>query len=166
MIRSMNWSGCGVGRRVVLLLATGFGLGLSPVASGTAGTLPGIALVWLLAWISPGPVASAAVAAALALIAVPICGAAERHFGKKDDGRVVADEYLTFPICLLGLPAEPWVIAMAFLTARVFDVIKPPPARGAQELPGGWGIVADDVLSSLYALAVNHAVYAGARYLL
>ena len=165
-MRSMNWSGCGVGRKTNLLLATGFGLGLSPIASGTFGTLPGLVLVWALAWAQPGILASSAIAAALALLAVPVCDAAERHFEKKDDGRVVADEYLTFPICMIGLPVVPWMLAVAFLTARAFDVIKPPPARQSQALPGGWGIVTDDVLSSLYALAVNHAVYAGVRHLL
>ena len=143
--------------QLAVAAATGFGLGLSPVASGTAGTLLGIPLVLLL-W-PLGLSVQIAAAAALPLVAIPICGAAERAYGKKDDGRIVADEYLTFPLCMVGLPAVPWVMALAFLSHRVFDILKPPPARGLQALKGGLGIVIDDVFASLYALAFNWAVY-------
>ena len=153
----------GAGARAVRRLATGFGLGYSPVAPGTVGTLPGVALVLLLwPWIER-PLAQAVVALALAAAAVPICSAAEADFGRKDDGRIVADEYLTFPLCMVGLPvstSEWWVLPMAFVTARVFDVLKPPPAYAAQRLRAGRGIVADDVFAALYSLAANHALYA------
>lgn len=143
--------------RLSLFLATGFGLGLCPVASGTAGTLPGLLIVWAI-WPRglPWQIASAIL---LPLLAIPICGLAERHFGKKDDGRIVADEYLTFPISMLGLPLEPWVLAMAFLSHRVFDIAKLPPARQLQSLKGGTGIVIDDIIASLHSLILNHAVY-------
>lgn len=147
-------------RKAALVLATGFGLGLCPVASGTAGTLPGILLLLMLGPLWQGPVIwQAAVAAGLCLTAIPICAYAERHFGRKDDRRIVADEYLTFPVCLLGLPLVPWLLAVAFLTSRALDVLKPPPARQLQALPGGLGIVADDLVSNLYSLAANHLIY-------
>ena len=153
----------GAGARAVRWLATGFGLGYSPIASGTVGTLPGVALVLLLwPWIE-NPLAQALTALALTAAAVPICSAAEAQFGRKDDGRIVADEYLTFPLCMIGLPvsaAEGWVIPLAFVTARAFDVLKPPPAYAAQRLRAGWGIVADDFFAALYSLAANHALYA------
>ena len=145
--------------RAVLLMATGFGLGLSPVASGTAGTVPGLFIAWALAYAAVGwQIAAGAI---LAAAAIPVCDLAERHFGRKDDGRIVADEYLTFPLCVIGLPivSEPWILAVAFVTNRAFDVIKPFPARRLQKLPGGLGIVADDVFSSLYALAANHLIF-------
>ncbi|MBI3987237.1 MAG: phosphatidylglycerophosphatase A [Lentisphaerae bacterium] len=148
----------GSGRKLVVALATGFGLGRSPLASGTVGTLPGIGLavglkflecLWL----------EAAAAAAMCLLAVPICTVAERFFGTKDDRRIVADEYLTFPLCVIGLPLTPGLLAVAFLTNRFFDVLKPFPARRAQDLPEGWGIVTDDVLSCCYSWLVNWGVY-------
>jgi phosphatidylglycerophosphatase A len=161
-IKSMELAGASVWRKPVILLATGFGLGLAPVASGTAGTLPGILILLALAPLWSGSVLwQIVVAAVLCLLAVPICDVAERHFGKKDDGRIVADEYLTFPVCMIGLPLVPWMLAVAFITCRVFDVLKPPPARQFQALPGGLGIVADDVMSNLYCLALNHLIYAG-----
>jgi phosphatidylglycerophosphatase A len=145
-------------RRLAVVLATGFGLGMSPVASGTVGTLPGILIV-IAVW--PHGLAWQLVAAILLpLLAIPICHRAEQVFGTKDDGRIVADEYLTFPITLIGLPLAPWVMAMAFITARIFDIVKPPPARRLQDLHGGLGIVIDDVFASLYSLALNHLIYA------
>lgn len=144
-------------RRMALTLATGFGLGLSPVASGTAGTLPGILIVMAI-W-PYGLVWQIVAAVILPILAIPICEIAERHFVEKDDGRIVADEYLTFPIAMIGLPLTPWVVVMAFVSARVFDIIKPPPARRLQDLHGGLGIVIDDVLASGYSLAANHLAY-------
>ena len=71
----------------------------------------------------------------------------------------MADEYLTFPLCVIGLPPEPWIFAAAFVTNRALDIVKPFPARRLQRLPGGLGIAVDDMVSSLYSLAVNWAIY-------
>ena len=94
------------------------------------------------------------------MAAVPLCGAAERHYGRKDDGRIVADEYLAFPLAAVGLPPaglHPAWLLVPFLAFRFFDIVKPPPARGLQRLHGGPGIVIDDVIAALYALAASHA---------
>lgn len=154
--------------RFSLLVGTTFGLGYIPFASGTFGAMPGALLsyavalagahahlppVQLLVWQS-------VFALTLTLLAVPICDTSERLLGRKDDGRIVADETLTFPICTIGLPllAHPGMLAVAFVVNRACDIVKPPPARRSQRLPGGWGIVVDDFLACLYALAINHAV--------
>lgn len=144
-------------KKIIIALATGLGTGLSPVASGTTGSLLGIPLA-LLVYSCPDRVGQMVTCLLLTLIAIPICGVAEKHFGKKDDGRIVADEYLTFPICLLGLPITPTVFAIAFVVNRVCDIIKPPPARGLQRVKGGLGIVIDDFIACLYALGINHAI--------
>jgi phosphatidylglycerophosphatase A len=133
-----------------------------PVASGTFGTLVGVPLalalaVWYQAWWW-----QVAVALVMTLLAVPVCEAAERHFGKKDDGRIVADEWMLFPLCTIGLPLlEHWMVLLplCFVVSRACDVIKPPPARQLQVLPGGTGIVIDDFIASLYALAINHLLW-------
>jgi phosphatidylglycerophosphatase A len=148
--------------RLMYFLATGFGLGRSHIAPGTVGTLPGLPLAWLLSqclwsW-------QIVICASLALVAVPICAAGEKKAGVKDPHCVVADEYLTFPITLIGLPFSWPMLVLAFLTHRVFDIIKPYPARQLQVLPGGLGIVIDDVISSFYALVCNHVVYGFASY--
>jgi len=150
---------------MAVMLATGFGLGLSPVASGTVGTLPGVVLAFMMAWLGWSWPLQLCAALLMTLLAIPVCGAAEKVFGKKDDGRIVADEYLTFPLCLLGLPwlQHLWLLPMAFVIARVLDVVKPFPARQSQQVRGGVGIVLDDFISTLYALALNHLVWWGAQ---
>lgn len=144
-----------------VVLATGFGLGLSPVASGTFGALLGVPLTYLLF----SPLAGQwgwqlAIAVALVLVSVPVCDRAEKALGgKKDDGRIVADEYLTVPLTMIGLPLSPVMLLTAFLTHRIFDILKPYPARGLQRLKGGLGITIDDAFSSVYALGVNWLLY-------
>ncbi len=148
--------------RAAVLLATGFGLGLMPVASGTFGTLLALPLVWLfwghwkvdVAW-------QVVLAVGLSLAAIPVCSVAEQRFGTKDDGRIVADEYMTFPLCMIGLPWNPWVLLTAFLSSRFFDIAKPAPANQLQRVKGGTGIVIDDVVACLYSLLFNHVVYWG-----
>lgn len=150
-----RWQDAKIGTKASLAVATGFGFGLSPFASGTVGTLWGFIPAWFLSGLAwPW---QTGVALALAAAAIPFCGIAEAWFGKKDDGRIVADEYLTFPLAVIGLPLqqEPLLLLFAFLSARFMDIVKPWPARGLQSLHGGFGIVIDDVIASLYALAVN-----------
>jgi phosphatidylglycerophosphatase A len=146
---------------VWVALATGFGLGLSPVASGTFGALLGVPLTYLIFSPLAGQwMIQLAVAVALVAVSVPICDKAEKILGgKKDDGRIVADEYLTMPLTLIGLPLTPVMMLTAFLTHRIFDILKPWPARGLQRLPGGLGITIDDAISSVYALGVNWLLY-------
>ncbi|MBT3194200.1 MAG: phosphatidylglycerophosphatase A [Verrucomicrobia bacterium] len=149
-------------KKLAVLLANGFGLGLSPIASGTVGTLLALPIVWLfcqLLEVSGGVVWQCVIALGLSLLAIPICSVAEKHYGTKDDGRIVADEYLTFPICMIGLPWNPWVLLVAFLSCRFFDIVKPPPANQLQRIRGGFGIVVDDVMASLYSLAFNYLVF-------
>ena len=154
----MNSKKAGLLEKITVLLATGFGLGYSPFAPGTVGSLPGVILVWFVN-ARYGLAIQVALAILLAAAAIPICSAAERHFGQKDDHRIVADEYMTFPICMLGLPPSPIVLGIAFVTNRLCDIIKPPPARGFQRFQGGFGIVVDDVIACLYSLALNHVLY-------
>lgn len=147
-------------KNIWVMLATGFGLGLSPVASGTFGTVLGIPLAYgLFTWQTGWPIQLILSMVCVAL-AIPICDKAEKALGgKKDDGRIVADEYLTVPLTLVGLPVSPVMLIVAFLSHRFFDIIKPPPARGLQRLPGGLGITIDDFFSSLYALGANWLIY-------
>lgn len=149
--------GASFSQRLCVWLGTGFGVGLvAPCAPGTFGSLPGVALAcafaeWLPIW------AQILVCLALTLLAVPVCTISERTLKKKDDGRITADEWMLYPIATLGLPLTQtfWLIPATFLVIRAFDVIKLPPARQIQYLPEGWGIVADDFASQVYALGAN-----------
>ena len=132
----------------LMLLATGLGTGLSPWASGTLGSLLGVPLAWWL--LGRTRRVQIAVTLALLLAAVPVCHLAEQTLGGKDDGRIVLDEIVAFPVAVLGQAAarQPWAMASAFVVYRVFDGAKPPPVSLAEAVPGGAGIVLDDVVAA------------------
>jgi len=148
-------------RKFALFLATGCGIGLvAPFAPGTFGSLPGVALAYAVAllplvWQMPACLV-------LTLLAIPICDSAERTLGIVDDGRITADEWMLYPIALVGLPLGDlpwWSMLVFFAVVRAVDIIKPPPARKLQCLPGGRGIVIDDFLANLYSLVLNWTIY-------
>lgn len=148
-------------KKLVLFLATGCGIGLFvPFAPGTFGSLPGVALAWWMA--SWAPSVQALVALALAAAAIPVCSIAEKMLGVKDDGRITADEWMLYPIAVLGLPLQTlpfWALAVFFAVVRLVDIVKPPPARQLQAFHGGFGIVIDDFFANLYSLAINWTIY-------
>ena len=139
------------------ILATFFGLGLFPVAPGTmASAVAALAfaialhgLAWplyllLLAFLFfAGTAASAVHAAAL---------------GRPDPGRIVIDEVCGQLLALAFLPAA-WVpVAVSFVLFRFFDIIKPWPIRRLEKLPGGWGIMADDIGAGLAAAVLSRLI--------
>ena len=144
-------------KNIVKWIAVGFGAGLSPVMPGTVGTLVGLPLAWGLMRL-PSVWCQVGSALVMVLVAIPVCGAAERIIGGKDPGSIVADEYLTLPITVIGL-SSPWVLLSGFLLHRLFDIVKPPPIRQLQHIHGGFGIVIDDVLAALLALGCNHLLF-------
>lgn len=159
-------------KKIVLSLAFGFGLGRAPVAPGTFGALAGIPVAVALTAI-PNVWLQAAVALALVLVAIPVCGAGEVRCGRKDPGQVVADEWMLLPICFVGqAPVWDWIaggdwgraaafVALAFAVSRVFDVLKLFPAYRLQALPGGYGIVFDDFFADLYAWVAIRLAWTG-----
>ena len=147
--------------RLSLFVATGFGLGLiAPAAPGTVGSLPGVALAYATTLL---PLAiQIPVCTALALLAIPFCDVAERTLGVKDDGRITADEWMLYPLALVGIPLGDlpwWSMVVFFVVVRAIDIVKPWPAGRLQAIPGGRGIVIDDFVANLYSLAVNWAIY-------
>ncbi|MEQ5801144.1 phosphatidylglycerophosphatase A [Halomonas sp. H10-9-1] len=141
----------------LMVLATGLGTGLSPWASGTLGALLGVPLAWWL--LGRARRVQVAVTLALLLAAVPVCHLAEQALVAKDDGRIVLDEIVAFPVAVLGLAAarQPLAMASAFVVYRVFDATKPPPVSLAEAVPGGAGVVLDDVIAAAMAWLVMAA---------
>jgi phosphatidylglycerophosphatase A len=144
----------------VTWLATLGPVGSSPVAPATAAS----AVVTLIAWFLPVPPLAAALAmlAAGTLIAVWAAGEAEKELGH-DAGPIVIDEVIGQAIALLFAPHRIGVFVAAFFLFRLFDIWKPLGAREAQRLPGGVGVVADDVIAGLTACAATHVVLAVAH---
>ncbi len=140
---------------IVRFIATGAFLGYAPVAPGTVGTVGCAAVLWLLAPAIGAGTAPLAilvhVISLLAFLAVSIWASSEAEltFGK-DASRIVIDEWAGFVIAVFFLPKTILVYAVAFVIFRVIDIVKPYPARRAESLPGGWGIVMDDVIAGIY----------------
>ena len=142
-------------RNPLHLLSLGFGSGLSPFAPGTCGTLVAIPLYLLLAQL-PLWYYLAAVALAFA-IGVYLCGYTSTALGEHDHSGIVWDEFVGLWITMIAVPATwQWILA-AFVLFRLFDIVKPWPVKIADEkMKGGFGIMFDDVLAGLYALACMH----------
>lgn len=153
-------------RFLIRLFGTFFFSGLSPFAPGTAGSFASlIPLCAGLFLLSPAGYAATVAVGVVVLIAVgiPCAGAIERMENKQDSGLVVIDEAAGQWITFLFIPPQIlkshlWLIAAAFLLFRFFDIVKPPPARQAEKLPGGLGVVADDVMAGLYACLVLNLI--------
>lgn len=144
-----------------LLLSTSFGLGYSPFAPGTVGTIPAVGLYVLIGQIKDQWWQVLLIGVALAascLLAVTLGPWAERHWGKKDPRCFVLDEVAGYLLVVLLFRVENvWLTASgAFFAARFFDILKPPPARQLEQLPAGWGMLLDDLAASLYAAVCLH----------
>ena len=143
----------GLRRKVVLLVATGLGSGYVPVASGTFGTLVALPLGYFLSGLEPVWVIGFLVT--FCFLAVWSAGAAEGLFGEKDSGRIVVDEIAGFLVTMLFVPWRTETVVAGFLLFRFMDILKPFPIRLAEKrLPGGWGVVGDDLLAGVFAQAV------------
>lgn len=119
--------------------------------AGLAGTALGLALLGALP--EDGLRSGAGIAAAIAFAAA-VSHRAEACLGVHDDPRIVIDELVGFWAAAWGLPRSAWALGAAFVLFRLFDVLKPPPCRWLERLPGGLGVVLDDVGAGLLANSV------------
>lgn len=136
----------------ILWLARGLGLGLVPRAPGTAGSLWGI-LLFLAVQSQGWPLAVEwGIVAGFILLACVIAGRAEHILGSHDSGQIVIDEVAGMWVALLGHPAHWDSILVIFVIFRILDIAKPGPIRWLdRRVPGGVGVVADDVASGVIA---------------
>ena len=141
-------------RSVVIFFATGFGSGYSPVAPGTAGSIVGALLVWVVF----GPMWRTSVALAVIVFVVVftascrVASEAERIFNEHDSPKIVIDEVLGMAATMFFNPLGWQYMAAGFLIFRLFDIIKPPPARWIdREVSGGMGVMLDDLAAAVYA---------------
>jgi phosphatidylglycerophosphatase A len=142
----------------ILILATGFGVGYSPVAPGTMGTLIAIPIYYLLSGIH-FPLYEITLMAFF-LLSVWISENAERFFRKKDDQRIVIDEVIGFLITMLWVPKTFLFIIIGFFLFRFFDILKPFPIRRLEKgFKGGFAVVLDDVVAGVYANIVFRLIY-------
>lgn len=147
------------------LAVVSFGfLGCSPLFPGSVGTLGGVLIAWLLRNTELYLVWTAVACVVLYAVSLPLGAWAERYAGRKDPGIFVVDEVIGYLVTVawMGGPS-PLALAVAFFVFRFFDITKPWPARAMEKIPGGHGILLDDVMAGFWGLL---AVMIPARLLL
>jgi phosphatidylglycerophosphatase A len=142
--------------RIAVLIGTWFGCGYAPVAPGTAGSAAALGIAIGLVGLAGWKAWYFAVLAVLMLApSIWAAGVTARVRGEKDPGVVVVDEVIGQWVALAGAASLNWKSYVgAFALFRLFDIWKPAPARQLEALPGGTGIVADDVMAGVYAALV------------
>ena len=133
-----------------LLVATGGYAGYSPVAPGTAGSVVGLLLLVGVRFLGTSTIEFGVLVGVVA-VGVWASSVGERHAGQKDPGIVVIDEVAGMLLTLFWLPLTLSTAIVGFLMFRLFDITKPFPVRVAERLPGGMGIMADDLIAAVYA---------------
>lgn len=135
------------------VLSTVAYVGYGPVAPGTWGSAAGLAILFGLRW-TGSPMVEAAVLGLIIAVGIWSAGVTGRELGDDDPGPVVIDEVAGMLITLLWIPASVPAVILGFLVFRVLDIIKPFPARQCERLPGGWGVMLDDVMAGIYGQIV------------
>ena len=137
-------------RRVALVLATGFGIGFLPVAGATWGSFAvALALLPLAPNLTPLGVGIAILVTCV--VGVWAAGEAEKTLGH-DANPIIIDEVAGMLVSVWAIPlgGRPFLgLGLAFVLFRIFDILKPFPIRQSQALPGGWGVVVDDLLAGV-----------------
>lgn len=145
-------------KAVAWILATWFGCGRVPLAPGTMGTLGAVPL-YLAAMHLGGRAGVGAVAVVVTLVGVWAASVLARDLGQKDPQIVVVDEVAGMLVTMLPAGVASWrAIAIGFVLFRALDVVKPWPVRRFEVLPGGWGIVMDDVVAGIIGAAIMFAL--------
>ena len=154
-------------RPISTFFATGCGIGMIPFAPGTWGSVEGlgIALLIVATFGSSGDGFPWIVAKAIGVTVLGIywSGRSEAVAGTKDPGPIVIDEVTgqllaSAPVALTRFHSSIWLWVVSFVLFRLFDIWKPGPIRKLQDLPGGWGIMLDDVAAGALAGAITYGI--------
>lgn len=135
---------------IIKTVSTFFFVGYSPLIPGTAASFVSIFVVILLKGNSIGYIAATL---AIIVVGLLVSGPAEKVFNKKDDRRIVIDELAGIMVSFLFLPGEKitlWPLFWGFMLFRAFDALKVYPANKLQDLAGGLGVMADDLMAGAY----------------
>lgn len=144
--------------QLIMLAATGFGLGYSPVAPGTLGTLAALPFIWLFTWM-PGAGGTFFLVCFL-LISVFVADRAEKILGKKDPGAIVIDEMAGYWVTMCLVPVTVTTLVAGFIAFRCFDIVKIGPVRYFEKnFSGGAGIVLDDIMAGVLAALTVKCLY-------
>lgn len=137
------------------LVGSGFYTGFIPYASGTFGSIVALVIYWIPDFENPMIIFSAIIV--FGLYGIYVGTKFEKEYGK-DPPECTIDEMVGQWISLLLVPKTIIVSLLVFFIWRLFDIIKPFPARNLEKLKGGLGIMIDDVISSFYSLILIHFI--------
>lgn len=142
--------------RFAKLVASGFGAGHLPVAPGTWGSLVAILCVLLLHWALPSWERTGLWLLTLlaTVVGIPAATRVSRLQGEKDPSLIVIDEIAGQFLALAWFPVTVTTLVLGFLLFRFLDILKPFPARQSEGLPGGWGIMMDDLIAGAYTALI------------
>lgn len=145
------------------LLGSGFYSGYSPYATGTVGSIVGL-IIYFIPGFENLSVSLPAIFI-FTLIGIYSGNKFEVYYGK-DPKECTIDEVVGMWITLLFLPKNLWLAIVGLIVWRLFDIVKPYPARNFEKLPGGFGVMADDISSALYAcIFMNVGYYFFSKFL-
>ncbi len=145
-------------RRPEVLIATGFGIGLLPVAPGTFASLAALPLAWGIVKLA-GHLGLAVATVAVTVVGMWVADACVRRSGTRDPGAIVIDEIAGQWLVLLAVAPDPIHYAIGFALFRVADIVKPWPVSWADRgVDGGLGVMLDDLLAAVYAGVVLYAL--------
>lgn len=144
--------------RITEILATWFFTGYSPVAPGTCGTA-GAVLFYLLFMGGVDSPVYLTVTAVVTVVAVFVSSRTADLTGDSDPSRVVIDEVAGYLVTMAFIPYDIVYVITGFILFRIFDILKPFPARRLEALPGGYGIVFDDLAAGVWSNVLMHIIY-------
>lgn len=139
--------------KLAKLIATALGAGYSPIGPGTCGTAVAVPLAWALRarpdW------QFALIAVVITLIGVAAAQRADQAWKTEDNQKIVIDEVAGYLVTISFVPRSWAALAVGFVVFRFFDIVKPPPIRWLEEnLPGGWGVMLDDIGAGVMGVIV------------
>ena len=132
---------------IATFFASCFYAGYFPVAPGTVGSLLAVVIYWIVpgsSWIN-----ITLLSAVLFFFGVWCSTIAEKEWGH-DNGKIIIDEFMGMFVSIIAIPKLTFLVIIAFLLFRVFDIVKPFPIQQSQNLNAGWGIMVDDLLAGIF----------------
>jgi phosphatidylglycerophosphatase A len=139
---------------VILFIAQGAFSGRLPKAPGTAGTIVGVLLYILISGLDPFWYGTAC--AGVIAFGTWTAGRADAILGTKDNPSIVIDEIAGYLVALAFLPVMWWTVIAGFVLFRIFDILKPWPLYRIQRIPGGAGVMVDDIGAGIYTNVLLH----------
>ena len=140
-------------QKLVDFLATGFYSGRSPFMPGTCGSIVACLLAFSLAQLFESGGWIVSIVFILAIIVCQLADKMELYGKDKDPQQIVIDEFAGYFTTICGLTWNIKTLFLGLIFFRIFDILKPPPIKFFEKLPGGYGVVADDILAGIFAAA-------------